>query len=596
MRDVIIVGAGGGGPVVAKELAARGLDVLLLEAGPRHANPREEWTHFENDANNPLTGYFRFGPEDRDEPAWFREWAQNSFLWQLSGVGGTTQHYYGNCPRAMPGVFSDYDGADAAAYDVEHRFPFGYREFVPYYEWVEATLPVQTAAMGTKERIFFDGCETLGLPVQTQKTTTEASYRPQENAVLQPGGTAGRTSNPDLLQFPDATGCTFCGHCFQGCMEPVNAPRNQFAKRSTDNSYVPMALTADVWADSGVPITLITDAFVTRVHTERRNGEVTATGVTWRDNASGETHREDARVVVLAGGCTETPRLWLNSGLPNPNDWVGRGYTDHFFDWVVGVFDDYTGNSKGVGSSARCDFPGRGGLENVGLPPALQAFSALLSDSGIQGRYGNGRGMTGPWDGAAGRLVGPELKELLAHGIDNLLNVLVITDDDVEAQNRVTRSVLPADANGPVAKVRFEHRQRTRRTRENREFLARQAADLLRGAGARQVYRIDWAPLILHVQSTMRMGHSEADSVLASTGEARWVKALYVADNSALPNALGGPNPTLSTQALATRTAEQIFSTYFGGDPWVGVEAPVVSTDGRVSLRLAELETRSAAG
>jgi len=39
MRDVIVIGAGGGGAVVAKELAARGLDVLLLEAGARHADP-----------------------------------------------------------------------------------------------------------------------------------------------------------------------------------------------------------------------------------------------------------------------------------------------------------------------------------------------------------------------------------------------------------------------------------------------------------------------------------------------------------------------------------------------------------------------------
>jgi len=64
MRDVIVIGAGGGGPVVAKELAARGLSVLLLEAGARHADPRGEWTHFENDANNPLTGFLRFGPAD----------------------------------------------------------------------------------------------------------------------------------------------------------------------------------------------------------------------------------------------------------------------------------------------------------------------------------------------------------------------------------------------------------------------------------------------------------------------------------------------------------------------------------------------------
>src|SRR6185503_16507689 len=80
MRDVIVIGAGGGGPVVAKELAARGLDVLLLEAGPWYRDPEKEWSKFEHDANDPLTGYFRFGPADRSKPAWFRETPQNSFL------------------------------------------------------------------------------------------------------------------------------------------------------------------------------------------------------------------------------------------------------------------------------------------------------------------------------------------------------------------------------------------------------------------------------------------------------------------------------------------------------------------------------------
>ena len=39
-HDVIIIGAGGGGPVVAKELAEQGLDVLQLEAGPTTRIPR----------------------------------------------------------------------------------------------------------------------------------------------------------------------------------------------------------------------------------------------------------------------------------------------------------------------------------------------------------------------------------------------------------------------------------------------------------------------------------------------------------------------------------------------------------------------------
>ena len=64
--------------------------------------------------------------------------------------------------------------------------------------------------------------------------------------------------------------------------------------------------------------------------------------------------------------------------LPDPNDWVGRGYTDHYIDWVIGVFDEYIGNSSGASSCARADFPGRGALEQVGLPPALQGFSIVL--------------------------------------------------------------------------------------------------------------------------------------------------------------------------------------------------------------------------
>ncbi|MBP2474305.1 hypothetical protein JOF53_003177 [Crossiella equi] len=56
---------------------------------------------------------------------------------------------------------------------------------------------------------------------------------------------------------------------------------------------------------------------------------------------------------------------------------------------------------------------------------------------------------------------------------------------------------------------------------------------------------------------------------------------------SALANALGGPNPTLTTQAVATRTAEHSFPTHFGGSPWVGKESPVISTDPRISAALA---------
>ena len=538
MRDVIVVGAGAGGPVVAKELAERGLDVLLLEAGPAWAEPEQQWSHRENEANNPATGIFRFGPGDRTQAPWARDLPQNSFIWQTAGVGGSTVHYFANSPRAMPGAF---DG------------PLTYRDLIPHYEWVEHTLPVQTAAMGTKEELFLRAATKIGLPTQTSKDISRPACRPQENAILQPQGTAGRTNDATQLVYPRAKGCTFCGHCPQGCFLPLKAPRNLKAKRSTHASYVPMALTADRWA-RGKAATLVPDAFAVKVET----ADGKARGVTWRNTSTGAVTTEEAKVVVLAAGPIETPRLWLNSGLPNPTDDVGRGLTDHYLDFVVGRFPRYTGSSKGPTSAARADFPGFGSIEQAGVAPGLQAQG--LTDSEEPGR----------------RLRGSRLARFLSN-VDRVMSIAVLTNDDVVPENRVALSAaMTPDAHGPIARV--ELRRRTPRTIANRDYLAARAAELLRAAGAKEIVRMNWAPVLLHIHSTMRMG-----TVVNTDAESYAVERLFVADNSALPNALGGPNPTLTTQALATRTAERIFVRYFGGDPWVGRESPVSSVDDTVT-------------
>ena len=584
MRDVIVVGAGGGGAVIAKELSARGLDVLVLEGGPRFADPERDWTHFESDANNPTSGYFRFGPTDRSQPIWVREQATSMLMVQLAGVGGSTNHYQGNSPRAAPGVFAGYRGSDADRYDVGHRFPFSYQELRPYYEWVEHTLPVQTAPLGLKEDAFFRGARRLGLPRERSQDITRAAYRPQQNAILQPQGFAGKTADASKLEFPRSRGCTFCGHCTQGCYQPLGAPINLKAKRSTSVSYIPMALTSDAWSSGGKPITLICDAFALRVDTDEAGD---ARSVTWRIGATGEVSSEDARAIVLACGTVETPRLWLNSGLPNPNGWVGRGLTDHWVDLVSGIMPFDVGSSRGPGSNGRIDYPGVGMLEVIGVTPGLDAFLHAFSDAGVAGAYDNGLPEARGAD-LVGRLLGLHLKEAMAN-IDRLMYIDVFTDDDVEWQNGVSLSAnAPPDAHGPVPRLEIQHRQRSARTVANREFLVGEAVRLLRAIGATRVHRINKPPFVIHSHSTMRMGTSADDSVLDANAESRWVKRLFVADNSALANGLGGPNPTLTTQALATRTAETIFRRYFDGDPWVRREAPVSSIDNPVTRAVLE--------
>ena len=584
MRDAIVVGAGGGGAVVAKELAQRGLDVLLLEAGARFADPERDWTHFETDANNPANGYFRFGPADRARPPWVRDVATSMLMVQLAGVGGTTNHYQGNSPRAAPGAFDGYRGDDRDGYDVEHRFPFSYRELLPYYEWVEQTLPIETAPLGLKEEIFFAGARRLGLPLERSHDITKAAFRPQQNAILQPHGTAGRTDDPRKLRFPLARGCTFCGHCSQGCYEPLRAPINLKAKRSTSVSYIPMALTCDRWSRRGRPMTLMADAFAVNVGLDSQGA---ARRLTWRTGATGELFTEEARVIVLSCGTVETPRLWLNSGLPDPNGWVGRGLTDHFVDLVSGIMPFDVGSSRGPGSNGRIDYPGVGMLEVIGVTPGLDAFLHAFSDAGIAGAYDNGLPAAQGAD-TVGRLIGPNLKEAMAN-IDRLMYIDVFTDDDVEWQNGVSLSAaVPPDEHGPVPRIEIHHRRRSARTIANREFLVARSVELLRALGATKVHRINKPPFVIHSHSTMRMGTSATDSVLDANAEARWVKRLFVADNSALANGLGGPNPTLTTQALATRTAEKIFVKYFGGAPWVARESPVSSVDSSVTRAVLE--------
>jgi choline dehydrogenase-like flavoprotein len=64
--------------------------------------------------------------------------------------------------------------------------------------------------------------------------------------------------------------------------------------------------------------------------------------------------------------------------------------------------------------------------------------------------------------------------------------------------------------------------------------------------------------MMIHMESTMRIGF-----VVDQNCEAFQVNRLYIADNSVHYNCLGGVNPTLTTQALATRTAEKLFNKYF---------------------------------
>ena len=406
--DVVVIGAGADGPAAAWRLANNhGLDVLILEGGPWHGNKKwpkphadaggtvstdpddldgklldEQFTHREADANDPTWGYLRVGPADHSRAPWFRNLHQNAFIWQVGAVGGTSLHYFANHPRAYP-----------YAIDTEPHWPIDYKDLVPYYQINEDLTSTQQAPMTGKEEVFIEGATNAGYSLIETKNVTETGWRRQANAVEVPGR---KTSNGEPLDsdydgsfsYDDGfRGDTLVGDHFQGSSTPVDAPVRDKARKSSNVGYVPRALDTNKDSSKG-NVALRPNAYVTNIETVEGAGTLEATGVTFRDSWSGQTQTVKADTVVLAAGCIESPRLWLNSGLPD-DGWVGKGLTTHWFDWIVGVYDDETiaeinPEAKhmdpyiGQTFAVRFDKPGVGGMEDIGMSPGLVSYADYL--------------------------------------------------------------------------------------------------------------------------------------------------------------------------------------------------------------------------
>ena len=563
--DVVIVGAGGDGPVAAWKLAEAGLSVLVLEAGPFYGNKQWPTPHEDpgGEASNSvgdlsgelldeqftarefeMVNKFIFGPADYERGFWFRKFPGDGTILQCAGVGGTTLHYTGNHPRAYP-----------ASIDEQGHWPIDYADLIPYYQEIEAMCEVSPAPVTAKEELFFRGAAAAGWDLIEGLNVTDPGYRPQPNAIRQPDQKLHVDAGYDGdFTYPGVKGDTLALGEIAGNAHPRGAPYEEKAKRASNISFVPAALQTG-------NVTIRPNAFATDIEVDSWfTDHPTATGVKFRDTWSGKTTKVQAEIVVLAAGAIETPRLWKNADLPE-NKWVGRGLTIHFGDNIMGLWnaDDLkktigkgtVDQHQGQDIAARFDYPGLGMLQTVGTTPGIGAilgFGASASGFTFQNDTADA-----PWD-TMGRLTGTALKRVLSN-YRRMLQVLVVTDDRPRHRNGVSVAPGVADEHGPIPIVNYEPSEGDQKRRDR---LAEIATEILREAGASYVHRSDSPPTALHVHSTMRMG-----KVVDEACEAYDVDRLFIADHSVLANSVGGVNPTNTGQALAARTAEKIVDRYF---------------------------------
>ncbi|QCT18141.1 GMC family oxidoreductase [Jejubacter calystegiae] len=336
--DVLIVGFGWTGSLMAMELADTGLKILALERGeardtyPDFSYPRiaDELTYgirlklFQNASKETVT--VRHKMSDTALP--YRRFG--SFL-PGNGVGGAGVHWNGMLWRALDAdlkmrstVIEKY-GADFIPADMTVQdYPFTSEEMEPYFDKFEKICGVAGQAGNVKGKVI-EGGNPFETPRQNPYPTKPLKQQYAgmlfSKAARQLGYhpfpvPAANCSEPWTNPYGVQLGvCNYCGFCERfGCFN--------YSKASPQSCVLPALR-------QHKNVELRTQSHVLRVNTDSTGTK--ATGVTYID-ANGQEVEQPASLVVLSAFQLHNVRLLLLSKIGKPYDpvtntgVVGRNY------------------------------------------------------------------------------------------------------------------------------------------------------------------------------------------------------------------------------------------------------------------------------
>jgi choline dehydrogenase-like flavoprotein len=140
--DVVIIGSGVAGALVANELAQAGIKVLVLEAGPRIERATIVSNFYADPFKAPETCYPN--PDHAQRPTvtalkdyYVQEGPDDFASTYERVVGGTTWHWLGTSLRLLPNDFKT-----KTTYGVGDDWPITYEELAPWYDKAEAAMGV----------------------------------------------------------------------------------------------------------------------------------------------------------------------------------------------------------------------------------------------------------------------------------------------------------------------------------------------------------------------------------------------------------------------------------------------------------------------
>ena len=380
--DVVIVGAGIAGELIAKKLVAARKRVLILEAGQGfHLEGNAAYLDYQKflqrfyanaikvpnspyppNANAPSQDAIQSG-----SPYW-RDPASGYFVQKgalpfssdyLRAQGGTTLHWNGTALRMLPNDFKLQ-----SRYGQGVDWPISYEDLRPYYEKAELEIGVSGSVSEQKlpnmGKHFYSADYVYPMQKMPQSYMDQELGRSMQGLQVEDSGAhydvgiistpMGRNSIPAAKGYKpvgslwDSTVGVRCegnSNCVPIC--PVQA------------KYNALKTLAAAVRDHPERLTIAPKSVASNIDIDPDSGRVT--GITYKqykDPSSPEhtVHKARAKIYVIAAHSVETAKLLLASGAARTSGQVGRNLMDHSCMMVWGLMPKPVGAFRGPASTS----------------------------------------------------------------------------------------------------------------------------------------------------------------------------------------------------------------------------------------------------
>jgi choline dehydrogenase-like flavoprotein len=586
--DVVIVGAGISGSILAHQAAEAGLEVLVLEAGTDLAatftgyqaqlqtfydalykTPEAPWAYNPNAPEPDIPGLPTPGAQ------YFIERGHPYGSTYARALGGTTLHWMGTCLRMLPEDFEFH-----ARFRHGRDWPIAYNELAPDYERAEWEIGVSAdvvdqAYLGVTFRagyeypmrrlpasysdkrladavdgmtVKLDG-ETHTLRVRNtpagRNSTPRGEYRPV--GAVDRGERLGPPPAGHALARDLGERCQGNTSCVPIC--PVQAKYNALKTLSK--------------AVATGRVTVTPRAVASRVLVDgRRVSGIEYLHYDSPDNPAHSKRVAHGRSYVLACHAVENAKLMLLSDLQSPNGLVGANLQDHPTLLTWGLAPEQVGAYRGPLSTS--------GIEDLRGGAFRSKHAAFRVEVGNDGWiWPTGAPDTTATVAIDEGLFGGELRERLRDVVGRQVRFGCLIEQPPTADNRVTIDPKYVDTLGlprPIINYSVENYVLAGMATASgvaREIFAKAGIEDCTDPSKTFAFKASWQGETLvwagagHFAGTHCMGADLSSSVVDDRQRSWQHDNLFLAGPGSMP-CMGTSNPTLTVAALAFRTSRDL--------------------------------------